>query len=83
MIQAAFRSFLNDGTLVNKQRKFGRQYSSYFSHRLLPVVDEAVRKDKQERGQWSDARKTWVMLANVPADVHIDLDMDARLDEEV
>lgn len=83
VIQAAFRSFLNDGTLVNKQRKFGRQYSSYFSHRLLPVVDEAVRKDKQERGQWSDARKTWVMLANVPADVHIDLDMDARLDEEV
>ena len=83
VIQNAFRSFLNDGTLVNKQRKFGRQVSSYFSHRLLPIVAEAHRKHKQEQGKWNDAKKTWIMIGNVPTDCYIDLNEQARLDEDV
>lgn len=58
-----------------------KKIGSFYSHKLVPVALEVIRQELRPR--WDNVHKRWALLSDVPADCHIDLQREARLDEEV
>ena len=69
IIQTAFRSYLRDKHVAQK-------IMSGYSHKMIPVVNEAQRTSKQ---QWSAAKRKWMVL-DIPADCYEELERDGRFD---
>lgn len=58
-----------------------KKIASFYAHKLTPVALEVIRKELRPR--WDNVEKRWALLRDVPADCHVDLQLEARLDEEV
>ena len=55
--------------------------STFYSHKMQPVVLEAVRRRHDEIYGRSNAASKWVMLGNLPADLLADLEPNDELDD--